>query len=199
MKKHCACIDYATNHVMMNSENHCGFRLSYHHPRHKITDPNVRRNRPYFRDMMPVMSSLSNVMNAYNPGSNWLAHVAAIIQHYQVATLSTTRVPAPMSLTGVLRSNNSTVNGRFTPTISNAARSANIDTSPGHPNHMQHPTEDSASGSASAVTFDIDGSNSTVSGTSTTPGPLIVSGAAIPSSNAETYDSCDTDFFRIRR
>ena len=61
---------------------------------------------------------------------------------------------------------------------------------------MQHPTEASASESALAVTFDIDGSNSTISSISTTPGPLIVYGAAIPSSNAETYDSCDTNFLR---
>ena len=61
---------------------------------------------------------------------------------------------------------------------------------------MQHPTEGCASGFALVVTFDIDGSNSTVSGTSTTlPGPVIVYGAAIPSSNAENYDSCDNNFF----
>ena len=85
-------------------------------------DPNVRRKRQYFRDMMPVMSSLAEVMMAYNPESDWLPHVAAVIQHYQVVTLNATSVPEPLPLPGVLRSNDPTVNGRFFPASSNAVR-----------------------------------------------------------------------------
>ena len=179
----------------MNFKNHRGFKLSYHRPRRENIDPNVHRNRQYFHGMMLVMSSLARVMQAYNPDINWLPQVAAVIQHYQVSTLNTTRIPDPMPLVGVLRLHNPTVNGRFTPAMSNVARPTNIAISPRRQIHMQHPTEASTSGSASAVIFDIDGSNSNVSGTSTTPGPLIVYGAAIPSSNTENYDECDTDFF----
>ena len=81
----------------------------------------------------------------------------------------------------------------FPPAISNAVRPTNIAISPRLPNNMQSPTEASASGSTLEVKFDIDGSHSTISGISTTPGPLIIYGAVIPGSNAESYDSCDED------
>ena len=78
---------------MMNFENHRGFKLTYHCPRHDTINPNVRRSRQYFCDMMPVMSTLASVMKVYNPTSTCLPHVDAVIQHFQVSTLSTTVIP----------------------------------------------------------------------------------------------------------
>ena len=158
-------------------------------------DPNVRRKRQYFRDMMPVMSSLAEVMRAYNPRSDWLPHVAAVIEHDQVITLNATGVPNLLPPPGVLRSNDPTVNGRFAPASSTAARPTNDVISPRRQNNLQH-TTGAPSGSALAVTFEIDESHSSVSGITTAPGPLIVYDATLPSSTAENYDSCeDIDLF----
>ena len=99
-----------------------------------------------------------------------------------------------MPLVGVLRTNNPTVNGRFSPATTTAARPATVAISPRRQNNFQYPTEASDTGSASAVTFNIDESHSFVGGTSATPGPVIAYGSALPSSEAE-YDSCGTNFF----
>ena len=124
MKKHRACIDYATDRMMMNFEDHNGFKLTYHRPVRETIDPNVRKSRQYFRDMMPVMATLASVMKVCNPQSNWLTHVDAVIQHFQVSTLSTTMIPEPLPLVGVLRTPNPTVNGRFSPATTPAVRHA---------------------------------------------------------------------------
>ena len=194
MKKYCAYIDYATDRLMVNFQDYCGFKLTYHRPKRPIIDPAIYRNRQYFRNMMPVMASLATVMTAYNPTITWLPHTAAAIQHYQVATLTTTRVPEPMPLVGVLRLTDPKMSGRFTPAISNSVtRSAQMVTSPEHSTFRQQLSKASASGSASAVTFIIDGSRSTVGGISTAPGPLIVYDTTTPGSSAESYQSGGTE------
>ena len=103
-------------------------------------------------------------------------------------------IPQPLPLASALRTPNPTVNGRFAPATTPAVRHAHVAISPRRQNTLQHPTEASDTGSASAVTFDIDGSHSAVGGTYATPGPLIAYGTAPPGSEAD-YDSADTNLF----
>ena len=92
-----AIIDYGTNKLMVDFQDHGRFSLTYHHPRCSMIDATHRHERKYFKDMMPIMTSLANVVNIYSPDSAWLPHVQTMIQHYQVQTLKATMISTPMS------------------------------------------------------------------------------------------------------
>ena len=93
---------------MANLQDHPGFPMSYHHPTRASINSHVRTKRKYFRDMLPVLSGLANVMTAYNPASPWLDHAKAIIQHYGT-------VPVSLSLGPAHNKTDPTLNGRFAP------------------------------------------------------------------------------------
>ena len=79
---------------MANLQDHPGFPLSYHRPKRISINPHVHTKCKYFRDMLPVLSGLANVMTGYNPASPWLDHTKATIQHYDTVPTSLPLGPA---------------------------------------------------------------------------------------------------------
>ena len=191
LKKLGATIDYVTDRLLVNFQDHGGFPLTYRRSAHTMVDASTRKPRKYFKDVMPVMTSLSSVISIYNPVSKWHPHVQSVIDHYQATTLKTTIVPAPMPPSCALRTSDPTLSGRFTP----ARRLATLALSPGHSSQIQCTAKTNASRSALVVSFNIDGHTSPIIGTSVTHGQLIEHGDPNSSSNyAEDYD--DTDLFK---
>ena len=182
MKKLGASIDYGTNRLMANLQDHPGFPLSYHRPKHASISPHVRTKRKYFRDMLPVLSGLANVMTVYNPASPWLNHAKAVIQHYDT-------VPASLPLGPAHKPIDPTLKGRFAP-ANHPAPSVHR---PGCEFHNSATTA-AADGAATAVSFMSDSPSQAVGGPGTTHGQLVVPGAAVHTTG--DADSSDGTFFR---
>ena len=156
-----------------------------------MVDASTRKQRKYFKDMMPVMTSVANVISVCNSGSKWLPHVQSVVRYYQAMILRSTMVPAPIPTGYALHPSDPTMARCFTPTC----HLATLALIPGHASQIQHTAEASASGSASAVSFNIDGHTSTINSTSATHGQLIAHGDLHNSSNY-TEDSDGTDLFK---
>ena len=93
--------------------------------------------------------------------------------------MNSAMIPVPMPPVSNLCTSNPILNKRFAP-----ARCPAISAhSPGRAHQIQRPEKTSASRSASAVSFNLDGSNSSVGGTSTTHGQVIAHGNRLSSSN----------------
>ena len=105
-----------------------------------MVDATNRHKRKYFKDMISVLASLANVIDTYNPDSDWPPHVQTVIQHYQAQTLKSTMIPAPMSPGCPLRPSNPTLNRQFAPT----SRLATLASSPGCASQIQRPDKASA-------------------------------------------------------
>ena len=135
---------------------------------------------------MHILASLPSVITAYNSDSHWLPHVQTVIKHYQVHTLQNTLIPAPMPSGSALRPSDPSFYGRFAP----PHHLATLALSPGRVSEIKCPAKASTSRSALAVSFNFNGSHSTVSGISTTYGHVIVHGnPASTGLNAENSDS----------
>ena len=186
LKKHGAAIDYGTNRLSVAFEGHDGFALSYQRPKRSMVNAANRSQRQYFKDMMPTLTSLETVIGVYNPTSAWLPHVRRVIKNFQVHTLQSAMIPAPMPPGNYSRKRNPLLD-------SPAYRPANSAISPGRVSQAQRAREAAGSGSASAVSFH-DGSHSSVGGAGTTYGHTIVHGN--PHSSSSSYvNSDDEDLF----
>ena len=182
MKKLGASIDYGTNRLMANLQDHPGFPLSYHRPKRASISPLVRTRRKYFRDMLPVLSGLANVMAVHNPTSPWLHHAKAVIQHYDT-------VPASLPLGPAHKPNDLTLQGRFAP-ANHPAPSVHR---PGC-EFYNSATPVAADGAATAVSFMSDSPSQAVGGPGSTHGQLIVPGAAVHT-NGDAASSDDGTLF----
>ena len=156
LKKLGATIEYGTDRLLVNFQDHGGFPITYRRPVRTKLNASTGKLQIYFKDMMPVMTSLFNIIGVDNPGSKWFPHVQSVSKHHQAITLQNTMVPSPMPPSCVLRTSDPKLSGRFTP----ARRLTTSALSPGHSSQIQRTAKANASGSVSVVPFNIDGHTS---------------------------------------
>ena len=182
-----ATIDYAADKMYTNIQNHDGFPLTYKRPTRTFVDPINRKGRQYFKDIMPVMIALQDILTNYHSSSKWLPHVNTLIQNVTATTLASTTVPAIMPQKSAMRKTDYVV-----PVCpSNGNNDANMANENSRTNDVSH------SGSDAAVSFNIDGHISTSAvggGTATYTIPIAVGNPTSDRANAESSDD-EKDLF----